>query len=223
MDKEHNKVIDKYYLYLTQDIFDTGDEVLILESIRKFKTGFLSILGLGSNKGILLNYLAQNLNSECVGIEINESRFDFSKNLSKDTKNCSFLHGDYNNILPSLKKFDIIWFGNHSDIISVDILKEHLNKDCIFLVTQYLIWNSHNQLENYFDKMGYAIKYKKISIDRPDILEKANSVFVEKRLEELQKMNPDDSDVLNSLKNEIRKFIEFSSCLKKVFYILGTK
>lgn len=107
--------------YILQDFFEMGSSATTIVNIIKEqkRDNKVKILDLGCGKGAVIIKIAEDVESECLGIDGVKEFIEFGKSIveQKQLANCRFECGDLRNIINQLGKYDFIILGSIGPVL----------------------------------------------------------------------------------------------------------
>ncbi|MBN1184833.1 MAG: methyltransferase domain-containing protein [Bacteroidales bacterium] len=142
MDCETTELV-KYLPYILQDFYEIGSlaKSILRVVIEQNTKEHIDVLDLGCGKGAVLCTIAENINSQCIGIDAVKEFIDYANEnvKKKGLKNCLFKAGDIRNkeLLSGQYDFIILGsigpvYGNHRE--TMEFLKPYLKNDGMIIL-----------------------------------------------------------------------------------------
>jgi SAM-dependent methyltransferase len=186
----------EYLPYLLQDLFELGGDgniaVSLLENNFSQNLSNINVLDLCCGKGAALIKFAQTFNCKGVGIDLFPSFINDAKKYSVQfnlQNNLNFYVMDLREAVTVFKKFDLVIFGNDTDVIGDEISSLEKIKKCCntngFIMYDYInILNSEFKIK--LEKIGLKV-VDSILIEKNEIklINKENNRKIKHRADEL--------------------------------------
>ena len=142
MDCESTELV-KYLPYILQDFYEIGSLAKsILKVVNEQNTKeYIDVIDLGCGKGAVLCAIAENINSQCIGIDAVKEFIDYAnENVKKrGFKNCIFRTGDIRNKDLLSGQYDFIILGSIGPVYgnyreTMEFLKPYLKNDGMIIL-----------------------------------------------------------------------------------------